>query len=138
MKLSFLAEEEIHNALLQFSEKILVFPPPRHHFTKLVVRAHPNPRTTALLDFESSSFIKNLVCRCVTCRKVSRKPHKAPDPPPLPNLRLVDLHPFFVTGVDFTHAVYVKTLKGQDKVYIFLLRPRLHGTGSAWSRYEIG
>ena len=138
MKLSFLAEEEIHNALLQFSEKILVFPPPRHHFTKLVVRAHPNPRSTALLDFESSSFIKNLVCHCLTCRKVSRKPYKVPDPPPIPNLRLVDLHPFSVTGVDFTHAVYVKTLKGQDKVYIFLLRPRLHGTGSAWSRYEIG
>ena len=66
-------------------------------------------------------FIKKFVCRCVTCRKVSRKPHKAPDPPPLPNLRLVDLHPFFVTGVDFTDVVHVKTSKGQDKVYIFLV-----------------
>jgi hypothetical protein len=44
----------------------------------------------------------------------------APDPPPLPFYRMTDSHPFTVTGLDFTGAIYVKTPRGQEKVYICL------------------
>ena len=57
---------------------------------------------------------------CVTCRKVNGKPYKAPDPPPPPTIRLVDSHPFTVTGVDFAGALYVKTPTAQEKVYMCL------------------
>jgi hypothetical protein len=33
---------------------------------------------------------------------------------------MTDSHPFTVTGVDFTGAIYVKTPRGQEKVYICL------------------
>ena len=69
---------------------------------------------------QARQFIKKLLRHCVTCRKVNGKPYKAPDPPPLPTTRLVDSHPFTVTGVDFTGAIYVKTSTGQEKVYICL------------------
>jgi transposase InsO family protein len=61
-----------------------------------------------------------LLRHCVTCRKVNGKPYKAPDPPPLPTIRLVDSHPFTVTGVDFAGALYVKTPTAQEKVYMCL------------------
>ena len=35
--------------------KFPVLLPPNHHFTTLVVKPHPNPRRSALLDSESSS-----------------------------------------------------------------------------------
>ena len=69
---------------------------------------------------QARQFIKKLLRHCVTCRKVNGKPYKPPDPPPLPTVRLVDSHPFTVTGVDFTGALYVKTPTAQENMYICL------------------
>ena len=69
---------------------------------------------------QARQFIKKLLRHCVTCRKVNGKRYKAPDPPPLPTIRLVDSHPFTVTGVDFAGALYVKTPTAQEKVYMCL------------------
>ena len=48
------------------------------------------------------------------------KPYKAPNPPPLPKVRVSESKPFEVTGVDFTGALYVKEPSREKKVYISL------------------
>ena len=122
----------IHNAPVPFSTKFPVLLPPNNHFTTLVVNdAHERSLHSGLNHTlthvrqhywipQARQFIKKLLRHCVTCRKVNGKPYKAPDPPPLPTIRLVDSHPFTVTGVDFTGALFVKTSTGQEKVYICL------------------
>jgi len=65
--------------------------------------------------------VKSLHHRCVICRKYSGKPYTAPDPAPLPKVRLQDVHPFSVTGVDFTGALYIHHRGEESKVCICLL-----------------
>ena len=48
------------------------------------------------------------------------KPYQAPDPPPLPKMRVEASQPFSTTGVDFTGALYVRDSIGERKVYICL------------------
>ena len=115
----------IHNAPVPFSAKFPVLLPPNNHFTTLVVNdAHEQSLHSGLNHTlthvrqhywipQARQFIKKLLRHCVTCRKVNGKPYKATDPPPLPTIRLVDSHPFAVTGVDFTGALCVKTSTGQ-------------------------
>jgi len=61
-------------------------------------------------------IVMKLLCKC---RHVAGKPFPAPDPPPLPAARV---HPFSVTGVDFTGAMNVKREEavGEHKVYVCL------------------
>ena len=47
-------------------------------------------------------------------------PYNIPDAPTLPYIRTKQGKPFEITGVDFTGALYVKTLQGEDKVYLCL------------------
>ena len=53
-------------------------------------------------------YAKKLLRKCVICRKVNGKSYVAPDPPPLPKIRLQEAPPFTVTGVDFTGALLVR------------------------------
>ena len=55
-----------------------------------------------------------------TCCRVTRTPYAAPDPPPLPKMRVQDTQPFTVTGVDFTGALHVRSKTGDEKAYICL------------------
>ena len=48
------------------------------------------------------------------------KSYRAPDPLPLPKVRVAESPPFTVTGVNFTGALYVKTGGQERKVYICL------------------
>jgi transposase InsO family protein len=122
----------IHNAPVEQSAKFPILLPPNEHFTMLVVNdTHKrtlhsglNHTLTAVRQRfwipTGRQYVKKLLHRCVTCRKVLGRPYEAPDPPPLPACRLTDSPPFTVTGVDFTGAIYVKTQRGQEKVYICL------------------
>ena len=65
-------------------------------------------------------YVKSLLRRCVICRKHSGKSYTAPDPAPLPKVRMQDTRPFSVTGVDFTGALYVYHRGEESKVYICL------------------
>jgi hypothetical protein len=65
-------------------------------------------------------YVKKLLRRCVTCRKVIGTPFKAPDPAPLPRIRVEEKPPFAVTGVDFGGPLYVRTQLGEAKTYICL------------------
>ena len=65
--------------------------------------------------------VKKILHKCVLCRKVIGKLHRAPDPPPLPKLRLEDTPPFTVCGIDFTGALLVKNKdRTLTKAYICL------------------
>lgn len=64
--------------------------------------------------------MKSILHNCVTCHKIIGRPYAAPDPPPLPQLRTQDVHPFTFTGVDFTGALYVQQGKEEVKVYLCL------------------
>lgn len=64
--------------------------------------------------------VKKQLRQCVICNKLSGKPYRPPDPPPLPKVRVEEAKPFTVTGVDFTGALYVKDTGGERKVYICL------------------
>ena len=65
--------------------------------------------------------VKNVLRKCMTCRKITGKPYPAPQTPPLPKDRLREEPPFTVTGVDFTGALKVRKKDGQEgKAYICL------------------
>ena len=70
-------------------------------------------------------YIKSILHHYVTCNRVLGKPYLAPDPPPLPYLRIQDVHPFTYTGVDFTGVLYVRHGKQEVKVYLNLFLVRL-------------
>ena len=63
--------------------------------------------------------VKSLLRHCTTCRKYNGKPYTPPaDLAPLPKCRAQDVHPFTVTGVDFTGALYVRSGNEETKVYV--------------------
>ena len=64
--------------------------------------------------------VKGLLHHCMTCKKHNGKPYTSPDPAPLPKSRLQDVHPFTVTGVDFTGALFVRNNSEEIKVYVCL------------------
>ena len=65
-------------------------------------------------------YVRKLLRRCVTCRKVQGTAFRTPDPAPLPKLRVQEAIPFSVTGVDFTGPLYVRSENGITKSYICL------------------
>ncbi|VDI27843.1 Hypothetical predicted protein [Mytilus galloprovincialis] len=44
-------------------------------------------------------YVKTIIHKCVTCRKVTGRPYATPYPPPLPADRLRDSPPFTVTAL---------------------------------------
>ena len=65
-------------------------------------------------------YVKKILRKYVTCNKLIGKPYKIPDPLPLPKLRVEQPNPFYVTGVDFTGALYIREKEDERKVYICL------------------
>ena len=104
----------IHNAPLADSAKFPHLLPPNHSFTALIVyeahrkQLHSGVNTVVTLLHQSfwitaiRQYVRKLLRRCVTCRKVEGTAFRAPDPAPLPKLRVQETTPFSVTGVDFT------------------------------------
>ena len=67
-------------------------------------------------------YVKKLLRHCVICRKHGGRPYATPESVSLPKVRVQDVSPFTITGVDFTEALYVKQCNGEEsKVYICLL-----------------
>jgi hypothetical protein len=113
--------------------KFPILLPAKHPLTRLIVTdAHgeiQHSGTSATITFVRQRFwiptisqcVKTIIRNCITCKKVQGKPFSAPDPPPLMKYRVHDSTPFFVAGVDYTGAVYVKDSSGTEcKVYICL------------------
>ena len=69
---------------------------------------------------KARQHIKSLLYTCTTCKRHSGKPYSVPDLPPLPEMRMHDVVPFIVMGVDFSGALYVQMNGAESKVYICL------------------
>ena len=56
------------------------------------------------------SFIKKILSKCVTCRKVNSRPYNYPVSPDVPSVRLNDDVSFSGIGLDYSGALYCKNL----------------------------
>ena len=122
----------IHNAPLADSAKFPYLLPPNHPFTALIVyedhRKQLHSGVNAVVALLRQSFwitairqyVRKLLSPCVSCRKVEGTAFRAPDPAPLPKLRVQETTPFSATGVDFTGSLYVRSENGVTKSYICL------------------
>ena len=127
----------IHNAPINEVTKFPYLLPANHHFTMLMVRAtherlcHAGVNSTVTALRQSywipaiRQYVKKILRKCVTCNKLIGKPYKVPDPPPLPKLRVEQPNPFYVTGVDFTGALYVREKEDEHKVFSRARQPGL-------------
>ena len=122
----------IHNAPTSDLSKFPYLLPRHHPVTQMIVMdTHKNlnhggvsTTVTALRQIfwipSMRQCVRSLLRRCVPCKKLTGKPYRAPDPPPLPKIRVTEAPPFTITGVDFTGALFVKEGNQEKKVYICL------------------
>ena len=120
----------IHNAPLDSSAKVPFLLPPRHPLSKLIfqdvhvkqLHSGVNATVTALRQtFWITSFhqhVRKQLTHCVTCRKLEGAAYRAPDPAPLPKLRVQEAPPIAVTGIDLAGPLYVRSDNGETKAYI--------------------
>ena len=59
---------------------------------------------------QARQFVRNIVRKCVICRKLHAKPYFYPDPPPLNELRLQDKRAFSTIGIDNFGPLLVKNV----------------------------
>jgi transposase InsO family protein len=122
----------LHNAPLAEHTRFPYLLPTNHSFTALIVydthdkQLHSGiaATVTALRQtywiISMRQYVKKLLRQCVTCKRVDGIPFKAPDPAPLPKIRMQQTIPFSVTGVDYTGPLYVRSNNGERKGYICL------------------
>ena len=66
-------------------------------------------------------FVRKIIHRCVTCRKVEGLQYRVIPPPPLPEFRVQESPPFAFCGVDFPGSLCVKVEESESsKVWICL------------------
>ena len=63
-----------------------------------------------ILDYKGRQFVRQVIHKCIICRKLEGLPRALPPPPPLPNIRVTEQPPFMYTGVDFA-APFTSRLK---------------------------
>ena len=122
----------IHNAPTSDVSKFPYLLPRHHPVTQMIVmdthkNLHHGGVSTTITTLRQIFWIpsmrqcvKSLLSGCVPCRKLTGKPYRAPDPPPLPKIRVTETPLFTITGVDFTGALFVKEGEQEKKVYICL------------------
>ena len=120
----------IHNAPLTELTRFPYLLPAKHQLTRMIVLdAHAtqlHAGTSALVSHirqrywipSIRQYIQGLLKKCVTCRKVMGKQYRAPDPPPLPKIRVQDATPFTVTGVDFTGELHIRGKSGIENAFL--------------------
>lgn len=108
--------------------------PKKHSLTYLIVRdAHErikhNGVKETLVEIRSKywiirgrQFVRWVIHRCITCRRIDALPCRGPPPPPLPVFRVKEEPPFTYTGVDFAGPLYIKAtnIARVSKVWICL------------------
>ena len=110
----------IQNADLTYSTKHPILIARSHYLATLLVwRAHERVFhggvKSTLTELRSQfwiicgrSLVKQLIGKCVICRRFEGKPYNAPIPPPLPPFRVQEAPPFSSSGVDFAGPLYIK------------------------------
>ena len=101
----------------------------KHSLAKLIVNYYHTSRKHVLVKqtltelrtkfwiCKGRSFVRNVVSKCVTCRKLHGKSYRYPENPSLSALRLSDVRSFYATGVDNFGPVYLKTIYGRNTSY---------------------
>ena len=110
----------LENADLAGCETHPILLPTNHCFTALVVRhchervKHAGVRET-LTELRSRFwvvrgryFVRQLLYRCVTCKKIEGRPYRPPPPPLLPSFRVNPERAFLYTGLDYAGPLYMK------------------------------
>ena len=122
------------NADLPVSTRHPVLLCKKHPLTSLVVReAHERVMHNGVKEtlteirtkywiVKGRQFVRQMIHKCVLCRRFDCPPYHAPPPPPLPEFRVNAEPPFTYTGVDFAGPLYVKTTNvlQKQKVWICL------------------
>ena len=116
----------IQNADLPFSAKHPALLDKDHFLSALLVKrahervVHSGVKAT-LTELRSQfwiirgrSFVRQILGRCTVCKRFEGRPHRTPNPPPLPLFRVEEAPPFTNTGVDFAGPLYIK---GANDVY---------------------
>ena len=65
-------------------------------------------------------FVRKILHRCTTCRRLEGQPYRAPPAPPLPEIRVKEATPFLYTGVDFAGPLYVKSLQQSASLKVWI------------------
>ena len=120
------------NSDLDFEGKKPIILPRDHHLTRLIVNDshvnmhHGGVRAT-LAEVRSKfwvpkgrQYVKRLLSKCTTCKKLTGKRYKTPEAAALPQFRVRQAPPFDKIGVDFAGPLYVKKEKTMSKTYIAL------------------
>ena len=124
----------LSNADIPPSMKYPILLNKRHHLAILIVRnAHERVMHNGVKEtlaevrmkywiIKARQFVRQLLYKCVVCRKFDGVPCRPPPPPPLPEFRVNPIPPFTYTGLDFAGPLYVKTspLLNDNKVWICL------------------
>ena len=112
----------IENSTLPYSAKFPVLLLRKHHFTNLVILnchesvKHNGVRET-LTEVRSNYWIikgrqtvKNLLSKCIVCKKLQGKPYSLVPEPPLPDFRVSENMAFSKIAVDFARPLYVRNI----------------------------
>ena len=60
------------------------------------------------------SYIKQILCHCIICRRLNSRPFNYPRSPNLPLSRADHSYPFICTWIDYTGAVYCRIIYNDD------------------------
>ena len=128
----------IQNSLLPYSTKCPVLLPKKHYFTCLIIldcheKVFHNKVNETLTQLRSEYWVvkgrqacKEVVGRCVICKKLEGKCYSTPPAPPLPSFRVSRDLGFTSVGIDHAGPVFVKNIYESDgtmmyKAYITVL-----------------
>ena len=122
--------------LIPYSEKFPILLPRKQHFAKLVImQSHENVKHNGVREtlteiraqfwiIKRRQAVKDVLSKCVTCKKMLGRAYSTTPTPPLPSFRVSDDLAFSKVGVDFAGPLYVKNIyqsKGEMyKCYIAL------------------
>jgi hypothetical protein len=125
-------EGRIGNSTMPDDAKRPILLPPKHHFTKLIIREchelvhHDGIRETLncvrgkYWVLRGRESVKSVVRNCVTCKRFEGKPFAPAKESALPSSRVSEDPPFTKTGIDFAGPLYATTSLEHEKVYICL------------------
>lgn len=125
----------LQNSDLSPETQCPIYLPAKHPLTKLIITHYHNHHchcglSQTLLGLRQQFWIskarviiKNIISKCVLCRKVVGKTIPQPGPPPLPEERVRYVRPFSSVGVDFTGSITIvdpATASDSERVYVCL------------------
>ena len=110
----------IQNSSVPYSVKFPILLPRKQHFTRLVIMqshetVHHNGVRETFTEIRAQFWIikgrqavKDVLSKCVTCKKMLGRAYSTPPTPPLPSFRVSDDLAFSKVGVDFAGPLVCK------------------------------